>query len=463
MNFTEFGFWPRLFIGLLILFCGRFLVPKRSDLLSVYDRLGLGCLSLYLLSCVGKLTFFIFLSVFLTTWMLVQVMFSLPPSKRKYVLWGGVPLLCLPLLYYKYRLFIAHDILGLDGVSFATLAIPAGISFYTFQKIAMLVDASRMGEWRPKFLDYLNFASFFPQVVAGPIERKSALFPQMESFSFECHWPRLNEGAPWLALGLFYKLCLADNLSPLINPDLISSAWTIAYTTFLFGLKIYFDFCGYSLIALGLGRCLGVNLSLNFKSPYWAGNIRDFWRRWHTSLSYWFRDYIYIPLGGSLTRVWAFNLMVVFVVSGIWHGAGWGFIIWGAAHGAFSVISHFFKGKFRLPWLLGWPMTLLCVFLAWLPFYETRIEFLKRKFAILLDPKGWAPVALADLARTQLTPGAIGTILLCLIALSLEGIARYRNRDDYSYASHPMMIVGCVFAIIFLGGLEANEFVYFAF
>lgn len=463
MNFTEFNFWPRLLACLLVILAGRLLIPRRADVVSFYDRVALGGLSLYLLSSVGMLTFAIFISVFGTAWGLVQLMFRLPVEHRKWVLRGGIPLLCLPLVYYKYRAFIAHDILGLKGGDFAILAIPAGISFYTFQKIAMLVDASRMKEWRPKFLDYLNFASFFPQVVAGPIERKSQLFPQMEGVSFECSWPRFNAGAPWLAIGFFYKLCLADNLSPLILPDAIDSAWTIAYTTFLFGLKIYFDFCGYSLIALGLAKCLGVDITLNFRSPYWSGNIREFWRRWHVSLSYWFRDYVYIPLGGSLTRLWALNLVVVFALSGIWHGAGWGFIIWGALHGLFSVVSHYFKGKFRLPWVLGWSITLFCVFAAWLPFYETRFELLKKKMAILLTPEAWSLSAFHGFIDIQGTPSGLGTVFLCLAVLLMEGIARYRGRDDYAYAAHPLMIACYVFGIVFLGGLYGNEFVYFAF
>lgn len=466
MNFTEFDFWPRLLAGFLIIWIGRAFVKRRPALLPTYDRIALAALSVYLLSHVGILTTVIFGSVFFTAWILVILMFRVAREHRHFVLAFGIPLLCAPLIYYKYRFFIIKDVFGSELHGNLSLAIPAGISFYTFQKIAMLVDAYRMKEWHPKFLDYLNFASFFPQVVAGPIERKANLFPQLERFSFEWSWARVNAGAPALALGLFYKLCIADNLSPYVDRNSIDSAWPILISTLVFGLKIYFDFCGYSLIALGLAKFLGVNLTLNFQSPYWSGSIREFWRRWHISLSYWFRDYIYIPLGGSQTKRWAFNLFVVFVISGIWHGAGWGFLIWGALHGGFSIVSHFMKDKIRLPWILGWLVTLFCVFLSWLPFYETRMDMLVRKIQVLADPHAYALGSLSRFIHhfdggELLTMAA--AILFALAAIGLEGVWKFLKKEDYSFSESPWAIAACIAAVILLGATKGNEFVYFAF
>lgn len=466
MNFTEFEFWPRLFLALLCICLIRLPFRKHQDLLSVIDRSALAALSMWLLVCVGGVTATIFSVVFLSAWALIAVMFRLPLKRRRIILWIGIPLLFLPLAYYKYRLFVGADLLGLDPGSLGNIAIPAGISFYSFQMVALLVDASRLEKWKPRFLDYLNFASFFPQVVAGPIERKGSLFPQMENFSFRWSWANLNEGAPWLALGFFYKFCVADNLDAFIDRDAMESAWPIVFCTFLFGLKIYFDFCSYSLIALGIAKSLGIELTLNFRSPYWSGSIREFWRRWHISLSYWFRDYVYIPMGGSKTKFWAFNLAVVFTISGIWHGAGWGFILWGAFHGLFSIVSHYCKGFFRLPWLLGWAITTVCVFATWLPFYETRSDILKDKVRILCDLSAWAPSSLFSLLR-EYNAGDLVTLLAAIglagLALGSEGICRFFKRDDYSHAQHPLTIAFCVVCIIFLGATESNEFIYFSF
>lgn len=467
MNFTEIDFWPRLFGGLILIGLLR-LWPayRKPEWLSAFDRTALAILSLYLLSCVGFLTTVIFCSIFLVALGMIRTMFRLSSERRSLVLWIGIPLLFLPLLYYKYRVFIVRDVFVIDGLTFASIAIPAGISFYTFQTVGMLVDASKLERWRPRFVDYLNFIGFFPQVVAGPIERRDALFPQLEKFSFRWSPALLNSGTRWIALGLFYKVCLSDNLGAYIDRDAMDSAWTITLTTVLFGLKIYFDFCAYSLIALGFAKCLGIELTLNFKSPYWSGNIRDFWRRWHISLSYWFRDYVYIPLGGSRGGRWALNLLIVFVVSGIWHGAGWGFLIWGGLHGIFVVVSHAMKNRVKLPAVAAWVLTMAVVFLAWLPFYETRMDVLWKKTRTLFTGSAWSLDALHGLVGSfgmgdLVTLGA--SVGLGLLALACEGLSLARTGKYFAHASSPITTVACVLGILFLGAPEANEFIYFAF
>ena len=370
-----------------------------------------------------------------------------------------------PLIYYKYRSFVAEEILGWSKDTFDAILIPAGISFYTFQKIAILVDAARLDSYRPRFLDFANFASFFPQVVAGPIERKEELMPQMERFRFTCNWDNLNAAAPWLALGFFYKLCLADNLSPFINRDDMASAWPILFTTLLFGLKIYFDFCGYSLIALGLARLLGVTLTLNFRSPYLSANIRDFWRRWHVSLSYWFRDYVYIPLGGSRTRYWWAGLLLVFLLSGIWHGAGWCFLLWGALHGIYCVVSHAMRDRIRMPSPIGWAITMVLVFAAWLPFYETRGNILFRKLTILSHLSSYTPSRLQQYVSSFDTWHLFPLLLLltlCTIIFIVEGISS-RRETYYGFARHPLAIALLVTLTVWFGSSKGNDFIYFSF
>lgn len=466
MNFTEPDFWPKLLLGILVIAVLRQILVWTGKYHEGFDKVALASLSLYLLSQVGYLTTGIFVSVFATAWILVRVMFLVPLDSRRYILWFGIPLLCLPLFYFKYRVFVAVDVIGLSPGEFKSIAIPAGISFYTFQKVAMLVDASRMTDWKPKFLDYLNFASFFPQVVAGPIERKSDLFPQMENFRFQGSAKHLESGLPWIAIGLFYKLCIADNLSPYIQPDKLDSAWPVLFSTFFFGLKIYFDFCGYSLIAMGLAACFGVRLTLNFRSPYLSRSIQDFWRNWHISLSGWFRDYIYFPLGGSRTSRWWINLLVVFLISGLWHGAGWGFLIWGALHGFFSVLAQLLKGRVRLPGFLCWLITMACVFAAWLPFYEGRLPVLAQKIGILSRPENWSVSFLSQYFHSFDGPTRLVLALvigLCIGVFSMEKINQIRKCDDYEFSRHPLAIVFFIVSIVFLGTADVNEFIYFAF
>jgi D-alanyl-lipoteichoic acid acyltransferase DltB (MBOAT superfamily) len=466
MNFTDFGFWPRFLICLAAVWIFKGVASLlKKELPGWFDRVALASISLYLLASVGALTFGIFLLLASISYVGIQLISVIPKEKRWLFLSLYIPVLLIPLIYYKYRSFVAEEILGWSKDTFDAILIPAGISFYTFQKIAILVDAARLESYRPKLLDFANFASFFPQVVAGPIERKEELMPQMERFRFTCNWDNLNAAAPWLALGFFYKLCLADNLSPFINRDEMASAWPILFTTFLFGLKIYFDFCGYSLIALGLARLLGVTLTLNFRCPYLSANIRDFWRRWHVSLSYWFRDYVYIPLGGSRTRCWWAGLLLVFLLSGIWHGAGWCFLLWGALHGIYCVVSHLTKDHIRLPSTVGWAITMVLVFAAWLPFYETRGDILSRKISILSHPSSYAPSLLRQYAATFDTSHLFPLLLLltlCTAILIVEGISSRRN-NYYQFAGHPLVIALLVTLTVWFGSSKGNDFIYFSF
>ncbi len=466
MNFTDFAFWPRLILCLAAVWLIKGIARGLGrELPQTFDRISLAAISLILLASVGTLTFTIFFLLASLAYIGIYIISYIPKEKRWIFLTIYLPIVVAPLVYYKYRSFVAEEILGWSKDTFDAILIPAGISFYTFQKIAILVDASRLESYRPKLLDFLNFAGFFPQVVAGPIERKDELLPQMERFRFTWSRDNLDAAAPWLALGFFYKICLADNLSPYIYRDDISSAWPILFTTFLFGLKIYFDFCGYSLIALGLARALGVTLTLNFRSPYLSTNISDFWRRWHVSLSYWFRDYVYIPLGGSRTRYWWAGLLLVFLLSGLWHGAGWNFILWGALHGLYCVISHATKDKWSFPAPIAWFGTMFLVFAAWLPFYETRGGMLAEKISILLKP---ASFSLGQLSQSihSIDPSKILPLLIillfCGVIFIAEGLSATR-KTYYDFARKPVIVALLIVLTVWLGSSQGNDFIYFSF
>jgi D-alanyl-lipoteichoic acid acyltransferase DltB (MBOAT superfamily) len=228
----------------------------------------------------------------------------------------------------------------------------------------------------------MAFVSFFPQLVAGPIQRASDLLPQfLKPRTFDRD--RVISGLRFILYGLFKKMVIADRLSYFVDHVYDSSAkydgTVLLIATFLFGIQIYCDFSGYSDIATGSARLLGFDLTQNFKTPYFSGSFRDFWHRWHISLSSWFRDYVYLPLGGNRVSQsrWIFNILVTFTISGLWHGASVTFIIWGFLHGVYLILEHFLSGFIKLPKSLsrlGLLVTFLVVNLTWVFFRANTLE-----------------------------------------------------------------------------------------
>lgn len=313
------------------------------------------------------------------------------PRARKQLLGISILVNLSILGFFKYYDFFALSLeellrqIGLP-VSLATLNVilPVGISFYTFQTMSYAIDVYR-GAMRPtrNVVEFLAYVSFFPQLVAGPIERGMHLLPQ---FSQTRHISRemLEEGA-WLCLwGMFKKVVLADNFAPLVEmvyAHPAPGALLVVLGTFAFGLQIYCDFSGYSDIARGTARLLGFDIMWNFNLPYFAANVREFWSRWHISLSTWLRDYLYIPLGGNRLgsgRTVA-NLFITMLLGGLWHGAAWNFVAWGAWHGLGLTAYRFWRVITRstphaanrssaVRRTLGWMLTMVFVFYGWLLF-----------------------------------------------------------------------------------------------
>jgi D-alanyl-lipoteichoic acid acyltransferase DltB (MBOAT superfamily) len=228
-----------------------------------------------------------------------------------------------------------------------SLILPVGISFYTFQALGYTIDVYR-GEVTAErnFFKYALFVSFFPQLVAGPIERSKNLLNQvrmMESVQF--NYERMRSGLLLMIWGLFLKVVLAERAAIIVNQVYNNyenyTGFYVIIATFLFAIQIYVDFSAYSLIAIGAAEVLGFNLMQNFNTPYFSRTVGEFWRRWHISLSTWFRDYLYIPLGGNRCSRWRkhLNILIVFVVSGLWHGANWTFVIWGGLNGIYQIIG----------------------------------------------------------------------------------------------------------------------------
>ncbi len=257
-----------------------------------------------------------------------------------------------------------------------SLVVPVGISFYLFKSISYMADVYK-GKLQPekKPVFFFLYLAFFPDVVSGPINRAEVLIPQLkEEKAFD--YDRAVYGMRLILLGLFKKLLIADTLSRYVNPvfETPGAYMGISYlaAALFYTIEIYCDFSGYSDMAVGIARLFGVCSMENFKSPYLSANIKEFWERWHRSLSGWLRDYVYIPLGGSRKgklRTY-FNLMITFLISGIWHGANLTFLVWGALHGIYQVVYRFYKKhcKWEMPKIIGVALTFAFVSLAWIFF-----------------------------------------------------------------------------------------------
>jgi alginate O-acetyltransferase complex protein AlgI len=462
MNFADLRFWQILLAGFLVWMALRKLaafvrIPWQAD------RGMLAALSLCLLFAVGWKTLMIFLYVALLTYFALSLARFWRVPERP-LLWILVPLQVAPLVYYKYGDFVGNGILHLQRPELAQLAIPVGISFYTFQKISFVIDTLHFRKPIPPFLDYLNYVSFFPQIVAGPIERRENLLPQVSRFQLHFNLANVGAGLPWVILGFFFKCGLADNLAEAFPRAEAGNAYFIWYANLLFGFRIYFDFAGYSFIALGLARGLGVNLTLNFCSPYCAANIADFWHRWHVSLSQWFRDYLYIPLGGGRGRRWWCNLLAVFVISGIWHGAGWNFIFWGFLHGLFLIAYRLFPAS--LPAGVGRILMLAAVFFSWLFFYETDFQRLMFKVASLFSPGAYGFAEMAGLGGFLLKPEGLLSLFLVVcstLVIGLEAFSISHRDEPYGLFFRPWMLGLMILFTVWMAPGKSSAFIYFAF
>jgi len=388
------------------------------------------------------------------------------PRQRKLLVAASVAANLSVLGFFKYCNFFiqsvstALDHLGLD-VSLPTLnlVLPVGISFYTFQSMSYTIDVYR-GQLAPtrRVTDFLAFVSFFPQLVAGPIERASHLLPQFQQTRVITR-AMLEEGV-WLILwGLFKKVVIADNCAPLVEIVYGNAAYTgpaVLLGTVAFALQIYCDFSGYSDIARGTARVLGFDIMWNFHIPYAATSPREFWRRWHISLSTWLRDYLYISLGGNrrgLGRTYL-NLIVTMLLGGLWHGAAWNFVLWGLWHGAGLVAQRITGGSELRKTLrmLSWAGTMVFILYGWLLFRAdslTQVAAMTRALADFSFPPWTSSFALnltvfslplvlmeswMTVARNQLVPLSLPTPVRSLLqGVMLVAIVIFWERKEVPF------------------------------
>ena len=352
------------------------------------------------------------------------------------------------LFFFKYFIFLCESVFGIVGLFTGqtyrvtlNLILPVGISFYTFQTLSYAIDVYR-GSIRAErhFGYYALFVSFFPQLVAGPIERPANLLPQLRT-RLPVTREDVGYGLRKMMLGFFKKIAVADLISVYVNSiynglDGFETvpALGVVIATLLFAVQIYCDFSGYSDIAIGCARIMGIRLMKNFDRPYTAKTVREFWGRWHISLSSWFRDYLYIPLGGSRCAKWRhlLNVAIVFLVSGLWHGAAWTFVVWGALHALYQVIGiltlplrNRLLGKIGLSpdgkvvGALRTFNTFLLVDFAWLFFRANSTSDLGKLLSALVSPASWRVPIASVLSTMQLTVPAILLLVLSILLLLL--------------------------------------------
>lgn len=379
------------------------------------------------------------------------------------------------LFFFKYYNFAAENLTALLQYSGLAIQLPAlhvllpmGISFYTFQALGYSIDVYRGDSpVERNFFTYALFVSFFPQLVAGPIERSSNLLRQFKSthtFSYEA----TMEGVRLMVWGFFLKLVLADRcalyVDAVFNNVAHHNGGSFLLASLFFPFQIYGDFAGYSLVAIGCAKVMGFHLMENFRRPYFAVSVTDFWRRWHISLSSWFRDYLYIPLGGnrvSSLRCYQ-NVLITFVISGIWHGANWTFVIWGAIHGLFQCVERWL-GLNRRQWsgsrkALHIALTFYVVAFAWIFFRANSLSDAWQILHGIVSNLGMPYLRLAD----------FGAIFLALTLLVLKegkeelGLNLHISDSSQWIVRHAYLIFMLAYILLF-GVLNGDQFIYFQF
>lgn len=405
-------------------------------------------------------------------------------AAKAYTAAGTVSFILL-LCGYKYAPYLAMR-LGTEGSGVLKIAeslvMPVGLSFYVFQAIGYLVDLCQ-GKSRAEgnFIYLSCYFAFFPKLVSGPIEREQEFLPQLREIGKVKFWNRgrLSTAAAYMLWGYFMKAVVADRLAVTVDqifayPEIFDSFWLVL-GAFLYTMQIYCDFAGYSYIAIGCGRIFGISLTQNFKAPYCAGSVTDFWRRWHISLSAWLRDYLYIPLGGNrkgLARKCA-NTMIVFLVCGMWHGAGVNFIAWGLLHGMYSVAESWGRSR-------GWKMkgghifTFLAVAFAWIFFraesFRGAMVYVGEMFTSGFHPAAWRQAAeLLHLNGVEIFIIAVSVAIVWLADilcnrkhLNLPALIQ-RKENAARYLVFYLLFLAIFIFGIYGPGYQEGQFIYMHF
>lgn len=471
MLFNSFEFW--VFLGIVLVLYRSLSHRWQNHMLLVASYIFYGFWDWRFLSL-------IFLSTFVDYWTAVFIHATDNLKRRRNILLASLIVNLGGLGIFKYYGFFSTELVGFLGwigipasLPALNIILPVGISFYTFQTLSYTIDVYRKEiEPAPSFLDFALYVSFFPQLVAGPIERSGRLLPQL--VHPRQHRPGdFREGLKHILLGLFKKVVIADNLAVVVNgvfysdPTQLSGAECLL-ALYAFAFQIYGDFSGYSSIAVGVAKWLGVDLMTNFDTPYFATSIRDFWRRWHISLSTWLRDYLYVPLGGNrrgglLTYR---NLMLTMLLGGLWHGAAWTFIVWGALQGAMLSVERLAVAYGMLrsepaSTAARWfriIVTFHLVCLSWLLF---RAESMTQVWTML-------SAIVTDFRITQLAISSFSMLLFYAGPLIVYEAWIQKHKDPLeitrlSWLPRGLAYSYCALMLLFFSPLKTSEFIYFQF
>ncbi|SIT75386.1 D-alanyl-lipoteichoic acid acyltransferase DltB, MBOAT superfamily [Pontibacter indicus] len=428
----------------------------------------------------------LFLSTLITYVCALLISNSEDQSKKKaYLIFSLVSNFSI-LFFFKYFNFINTSVFELLTqfnlrweVPNLKILLPVGISFYTFQAVGYSIDVYR-GELKPeKHLGiYALFVSYFPQLVAGPIERATNLLPQFRQ-KFDFDYTRVVQGLKLMLWGFFMKLVVADRLAIYVdavynNADKHDGLSLIIATLF-FTVQIYGDFAGYSYISIGSARIMGFNLMMNFNQPYFSKSIAEFWSRWHISLSTWFRDYVYISLGGNRVSFhrWQLNLLITFLVSGIWHGANWTFVIWGTLHGLFLIFSNITKKYiFRQDYwqrlsnnsslYQGFQIitTIILVAFTWILFRANNVS---DAFLIISKIFTTAGVPFLGDSRSYMMYALMSIVLLFTVEYIREYYPNLTLLDNESVQVRYISYTAMAIIIMLFGVFDGGQFIYFQF
>lgn len=395
----------------------------------------------------------------------------------KRVLTVGVLFSLLPLVFFKYFNFINDSIsnaLSVVGLHFdlpgLNWAIPIGISFFTFQALGYLWDVYYKREVPERdFLTYSLFVSFFPSILSGPINKASLLIPQLKQLRPYFDYAKAVSGLKMLLWGMFMKVVVADRVALYVDTVFSNyenyTGMSCFVASLLYTIQIYADFAGYSLMAIGVGRVLGLELTENFRRPYFAVSVTEFWHRWHISLSTWLKDYVYIPLGGSrcskIRNYW--NIFVTFLVSGIWHGANWTFIVWGCMHGICQIVEKMLgqqKCNYRLPGrIVKIVVTFTIVNFAWIFFRMPTLTDACGVIARIFDTTLPMTVYMAPLPTPPFI--ALGVVLLFMKDLRDEFFPdSLRLMDSNIRLVRWSTYVFLLIAILLFGVFSSDQFIY---
>ncbi len=381
------------------------------------------------------------------------------------------------LFIFKYFIFFYNTGITLFNSQASllnSLIIPAGLSFYTFQSISYTIDVYRNKYKADDTLtDFLLYVSFFPHMVAGPVVRYNSLMPQLKIVQHfkTINWEAFAKLTIW---GFFKKMVIADNLSSIVTPVFNNvrdySGSTLLLTGFLFVVQVYADFSGYSDIATGVAKLFGINLSLNWRRPLFSKSLHEFWTRNHISITTWFRDYLYIGLGGNRVSYnrWLLNIFLVFLISGLWHGANFTFVVWGALHGIVFIIETIIFKKFpnfKAPAFLGWVYLITFHTLSLIAFRALNmndLEYIYLKIFTAFHP-GLLMAELAQISNSFFLLLCGLFILILFLKEANEEYAMLNRFKGFESFYKPAFFILVVVSIFILGNFKANQFIYFQF